>query len=200
MIQRPGLREKKNAQVKEALYTAAMELFQEKGFDETSVEEISERAGLSRATFFNHFGSKSAVLRHHGLEMVDLVQHVIENADRSTDPVELIREVIGAMARYVEEHREEARLIYTYSLRDPDYLFEPTVARKRVWELLTRIVTEAQGQGQIRADMPAGEMALHILFLYQGAVLSIVSGLGKAESLIRSVWQFILGGIKGGDY
>ena len=56
------LRSRKLADARRALFEAAMELFRERGFDETTVEEIAARAGFSRATFFNHFGSKAAVL------------------------------------------------------------------------------------------------------------------------------------------
>jgi hypothetical protein len=86
-----------------------------------------------------------------------------------------------------------------YSLRDPDYQAGPTPARKRLWDLLSDLVTEAQRQGQIRSDMPAREQALHMLSLYQSAVWVIVTGLGTAEPTLRSVWQFILEGIRGGD-
>ncbi|MFH0824285.1 MAG: TetR/AcrR family transcriptional regulator [Pseudomonadota bacterium] len=188
----------KNAGVKQSIYESAMRLFLAKGFDETTVEEIAAQAGFSRATFFNHFGSKAAVLRHRGLEMADVVQSVIENAGPSTGPVELIRAVIEVLADYTEKHREEIRLVYTYSLREPDYPFDPSSARKRVWELLTALVAKAQDRGEIRTDMAPGELAHHILFLHLGVVISILNGLGDAETLIGSAWQFILGGITGG--
>jgi AcrR family transcriptional regulator len=45
-----------------ALEDAAAELFLERGYHATTVDEIAARAGVSRATFFNYFSSKSAVL------------------------------------------------------------------------------------------------------------------------------------------
>jgi AcrR family transcriptional regulator len=45
-----------------ALEDAATELFLEKGYHNTTVDEIAARAGVSRATFFNYFPAKSAVL------------------------------------------------------------------------------------------------------------------------------------------
>ncbi len=191
-----GLRQKKNAQVKQALYDAAMELFGQKGYNETSVEEITERAGYSRATFFNHFGAKQGVLRHYGQRLQDLVEELLDLADPTVPPMEMIRQMISVMVREAEENIEEVRLICTYSLLDPDYLSNPTPTRKRLWEILTGLVSEAQKQDQIRSDLTASELALHIFFLYQGVVLAIVTGIGSTESLLHSVWQFILRGVK----
>ena len=73
-----GLRQNKKIRVKRELYLAAMELFRQKGFDETSVEEIAEQAGYSRATFFNHFGSKQGVLRFYGQRLQERVEELLD--------------------------------------------------------------------------------------------------------------------------
>jgi AcrR family transcriptional regulator len=44
------------------LETAALDLFVENGYEETTVAQIAERAGLNRATFFRHFADKREVL------------------------------------------------------------------------------------------------------------------------------------------
>jgi AcrR family transcriptional regulator len=44
------------------LQTAALELFAEQGYEHTTVAEITERAGLTKRTFFNHFADKREVL------------------------------------------------------------------------------------------------------------------------------------------
>ena len=46
---------------RERLRTASMELFAERGFDATTVPDIVERAGVTRRTFFRHFGDKREV-------------------------------------------------------------------------------------------------------------------------------------------
>lgn len=47
---------------RETLADAACELFLERGYDATSVADITQRAGVSRSSFFNYFSSKSDVL------------------------------------------------------------------------------------------------------------------------------------------
>ncbi len=194
-----GLRHKKIAQAKQSLYDAAMELFRQKGFNNTSVDEIAESAGYSRATFFNHFGTKQGVMRHYGQRLRDLVEAFLEQADPSAPPLELIRQMISIMVNEAEENIEEVRLICTYSVLDPSYLTNPTPARKRLLEILTGLVAEAQQQEQIRRDLTARELALHIFILYQGVVLAVVTGIDSGASLLHSVWQFILKGVNHED-
>ena len=47
---------------RERLEQAAMELYRERGFDETAVADIAARAGLTERTFFRHFADKREVL------------------------------------------------------------------------------------------------------------------------------------------
>ena len=58
----PNRRERNKQRTKERIYTAALELFAEKGFDHTSIEEITERADVARGTFFTHFQNKDALV------------------------------------------------------------------------------------------------------------------------------------------
>ena len=55
-------RDEKRKFVRDAIYAAAIEIFTERGFDETTVEEIAQAAGVSRRSFFRYFASKDAVI------------------------------------------------------------------------------------------------------------------------------------------
>jgi AcrR family transcriptional regulator len=57
-----SLRARRSRQLREAIYDAALELFAERSYDEVTVEEICERAGVGRATFFRSYGSKAGLL------------------------------------------------------------------------------------------------------------------------------------------
>jgi len=57
-----GLRERKKRRTREAVRSAAFELFQENGYPNTTIEQIAEAAAVSTRTFFRYFPNKAALL------------------------------------------------------------------------------------------------------------------------------------------
>lgn len=61
-----GTAEEKKTRRRKEIVQAAWELFGEKGFDATTIDDMTERAGLSHGTFYLYFSSKEDILRHLG--------------------------------------------------------------------------------------------------------------------------------------
>jgi AcrR family transcriptional regulator len=193
------LRVRKHAEARRALFEAAMALFREKGYEETSAEDIAARAGFSRATFFNHFGSKAAVLRFYGEQLQARVEQLVAEAGPGAAPLERARDLLHAMASEAEARREDLELILSQSVRDPHYVARPTPARRRVLAILTRLLGEAQRRREVRRDLTAREQAVHVFGLYQIALVAIVFERRSARAAIGTAWRFAVGGLRGGD-
>src|SRR3984893_10804200 len=58
----PDRRQRRSAETREGLFRAALRLFAEKGFAETTVEDITNAADVGKGTFFNYFPSKDHLL------------------------------------------------------------------------------------------------------------------------------------------
>jgi AcrR family transcriptional regulator len=79
---------------------AALDLFEEHGYDDTTVIEIAARAGLAKSTFFRHFSDKREVL--FGVDtMADRVSEAITGAPATATPLEAVAhalDVVGMKA------------------------------------------------------------------------------------------------------
>ena len=77
----PGRRERRRLELRQRLLEAGRELFEERGYDESKVAEICERADVAYGTFFNHFPTKLDLLS----ALADLsVQEVAEGLEELT--------------------------------------------------------------------------------------------------------------------
>lgn len=91
------------------LAQAALALFAEQGFENTTVAEIAERAGLTERTFFRHFSDKREVLFAGGGEFEERVVSAIASALDSLAPIDAVAEGLDAAAHLLEERRAFAR-------------------------------------------------------------------------------------------
>jgi AcrR family transcriptional regulator len=93
-----------NAQ--ERLRQAALELYGERGFEETTVAEIARRAGLTERTFFRYFADKPEVLFDGSEAMQDSIVTQVAGAPDSAPPLEAVAFGLAATAEFFEGVRD----------------------------------------------------------------------------------------------
>jgi AcrR family transcriptional regulator len=87
-----GIRERKKATSRRALVDAATQLFEERGIEATTMDDIARAAGMSRTSVFNYFGYKEMILCEIGARYVQEVSGpVLDDLDRP--PEVLFREI-----------------------------------------------------------------------------------------------------------
>lgn len=84
-------REQKKAEVRDALVQAADALFVEQGYEGTTVDQIAERAGVSRRTFFRYFPSKEAIAFPRAEERRDAFRMLLEERFAEQDALPAVR-------------------------------------------------------------------------------------------------------------
>jgi AcrR family transcriptional regulator len=72
------------------LAQAALELYGERGFEQTTVAEIAKRAGLTERTFFRHYADKREVLFAGGAVLEDLFVRAVTDAPDSAAPIDAV--------------------------------------------------------------------------------------------------------------
>ncbi|CAN5337810.1 TetR family transcriptional regulator [soil metagenome] len=82
-----------------------MELYVERGFEQTTVAEIAERAGLTERTFFRHFGDKREVLFPDQNDFQDRFVTAVVDAPGEASPLEAVTAALHAVATEFEPRR-----------------------------------------------------------------------------------------------
>jgi AcrR family transcriptional regulator len=91
------------------LEQAALALYAERGFENTTVAEIAARAGLTERTFFRHFTDKREVLFWGAAMLEQLAVSAVEAAPESASPIDAITTGLEATGPMFEERRDYAR-------------------------------------------------------------------------------------------
>ncbi|QYG91445.1 TetR family transcriptional regulator [Iamia sp. SCSIO 61187] len=104
-----GLRARKKQATSIALQRSAIDLFLEQGYDETTVQDITDAAGVSQRTFFRYFPTKDAVLLTEHARREREVSELL--AARAHEPLaETAAAVLDLLARDVAERAELVRV------------------------------------------------------------------------------------------
>jgi AcrR family transcriptional regulator len=90
------------------LQQAALALYGERGFDNTTVAEIAEHAGLTKRTFFRYFADKREVLFWGSKALEELFVTEVGAAPASAAPLDAVAAALDAVAEMFEERREFA--------------------------------------------------------------------------------------------
>jgi AcrR family transcriptional regulator len=91
------------------LERAAMDLYAERGYDQTTVAEIAERAGLTERTFFRYFADKREVLFWGQGALMELVTKHIADAPDSASPIDAVGAALQATGEMFHGRREHAQ-------------------------------------------------------------------------------------------
>jgi AcrR family transcriptional regulator len=91
------------------LAQAAMALFAERGFDNTTVADIAERAGVTERTFFRHFADKREVLFEGAIAVQELLVTTVAGAPESAGPLDAVAAGLYALAELFQERRDFSR-------------------------------------------------------------------------------------------
>ena len=90
---------------RERLETAALDLFVENGYEETTVAQIADRAGLNRATFFRHFADKREVLFGGEDVLCGLFADAVRAAAPDATLIECLQAALAAAEVVMTPHR-----------------------------------------------------------------------------------------------
>lgn len=102
------------------LEQAAIELYRDRGFEQTTVAEIAGRAGLTERTFFRYFADKREVLFSGASELQALIVRAVADAPAGASPLDAVRDALEGTGPLFEQRRDYARVRQSIIEANPD--------------------------------------------------------------------------------
>jgi AcrR family transcriptional regulator len=156
-----GHREQKKERLRQEISDVALALFRERGFEQTRVQDVVERVGISEATFFNYFATKDAVLNEHAATYLHAYRELLEDELNRTELTvsDRLREIAEVLAASFSEDRE-----FLAATVGRTGLFVGTSgalldATNEAYERLGDLFQQGQGRGEIRDDLDSSQLA-----------------------------------------
>ncbi len=157
------------ARVRGALLGAARALFARQGVAGTTVDDIARAAQVSRATAFNYFPSKQALLEVLVHEMEARFLHVMDaQFDRPASAAARLAALFGWTAAKVEETPELSRVLIGASETTFGAAADSGVRTARTHRAFVRVLDAGRREGNVRRDVPTAVLAEIVAGTYAG--------------------------------
>jgi AcrR family transcriptional regulator len=108
-----GVRDRAKARIRGDIVAASLKLFQERGFDAVTTQEIAAEAGVTQRTLFRYFARKDLILFKADYDYVGRFEAYLNEAmPRWPDPFDAVKAAFLALAAYYDDNRSAVSLIY----------------------------------------------------------------------------------------
>jgi AcrR family transcriptional regulator len=192
---RPTRRERRRAETRERIYHAALELFAQRGFLGTTVEDITEAADVGKGTFFNYFPTKEHVLATFGADRLAAVERALKRARRG--PVlPVLHDLLVDSAGQANENSALLRAMYAAHASCEPVRAELQRRIRTARRLLKQMFALAQERSEVRRDISPSELARLTQLVFHGIAISwSLNPDSSAHATGEAVWQMIYAGI-----
>jgi AcrR family transcriptional regulator len=172
-------RERQLIERRQELLAAALELFERKGYLDTSMEEIAEAADVARATLYNHYPSKADVVLALTTSIAE--EWVMKGAaklERGGSPCAAITALLIATADWFDAHPAAAGTFF-HAMRElmarQTEKSPPPILVPLAW------VKAAQDRGELTEELPAALLVLLIDDVLRHSLISLLTGKAKGK-------------------
>ena len=182
------------------LFTAAVELFGERGYAGTTVDEIVERAGVAKGTVYYHFRSKSelvSALLDDGLRR--LAESFRSEIEGASDGHAALRALVHAELAYIQHYQAFSKLVMSEMWRaDRDWRDSLRTLREQYVEVFAGALRRGMAEGAFRADLDAQTTASTIFGMIATAALDwlVFDPQAALDDVERRLLPLVLGAVR----
>jgi AcrR family transcriptional regulator len=190
---REGLRARQRAAAIRRIQEAALDLFDERGFESVTIEEIAEAAEVSPSSIYRYLGTKEGIVLYDEFDfrLIDAVESELV----SHPPVEAVRRALASvMAAFFGRDEELARRKLRYAFDDPHLQGATTRQVDQFCQLVADALARAAGRD-------AGELDVQVIAATLVWALTAAARIWHTEGYVRPLQPLLdeaLGVVEGG--
>jgi AcrR family transcriptional regulator len=193
-----GLRERKKQQTRETIQRAALRLFAERGYDQTTLADIATAANVAPRTIFAYFESKEDILLCEENGFLSQLKRRLDERPAGTTTVDAIREFLSS----IEHPDEEAKLRKQVIAANPELQVKMRGRHAQLEPMLAESIAKDLGAepGDIRPLLIAASMATAFTSVSDRIFAAEAAGKPlapeEAMAILDQVLEFLRGGLE----
>jgi AcrR family transcriptional regulator len=195
---KPGLRERKKQQTRDTISRAALGLFAERGYDETTLAEIAEAANVAPRTIFAYFESKEDILLCGESAFMDELKRRLDERPAGTTTVDVLREFLS----FMESPDDAAKLRKQIVKANPTLQMKMRAHHAELEPILTESIAKDLGTeaGDLQSMLVAASITAALTSVRErifeaearGEFMSYEQGM----AILDQVLEFLRGGLE----
>lgn len=194
-----SLREQNKIEKRKCILEAAIRLFSDKGYEQTSIEELAREAGIGKGTVYSYFETKRDIVRAF---CEDQLEYTRNELTATTNPQTSLKEqllvIFMAEFRHVTANKEFGRLFLQEKVFPREhYTVDDQEMQNRYFELLYPIYEKAQRRGELNSELELLHISGHFYSLYLLILSCWYNGMIATEDIAHSMEVLIEQAING---
>lgn len=186
---------------RQSILQAAVNLFREKGFEKTSVEELARASGIGKGTIYGYFQTKSYILKalwENKLER--LHEELTAHADKEIPVLQQMVRIYISEFKQITLSRELARLFMQQTIFPRDVHVKKHLSDEDSYsKLIFSLLEKAQERGELRRDIDLLYITDHFYGLYLLLIFAWFNGRVKteeAETVLETLFHQAMEGMQ----
>lgn len=192
-------RSRRKAATIDKLTGTAFRLFEERGVNAVSMEQIAEASDVARATLYNHFPNKEALIDYRfRREFASGVQALTETVQRKKGIEAQLICLFGAFSEWARKNRKYLPYALEHSLKRQQPA-EGQPSRSELNQVFASLLTQAQQRSEIPRSASAQTLAWYLEYLYFAATVRWLASprTSPRVDFLHMVRLFLFGAVSG---
>lgn len=173
-------KEREKEQRRAHIVNAARDVFFERGLQNATMEEIAERAELSKGTLYLYFHSKEDLYLAVMMEGLGvLYRQFVKAIEGCSDSVQALRKLADVYLDFYDTHTSFFRMFYFFQSPQlhkqvsEEMLQECSIQNMKLWNFVIDVIKRGKASREIRDDLTSEETALMLWSMISGLIMRI---------------------------